>query len=262
MAEATLWHIEISHYNEKARWALDYKGVPHVRRAPTPGAHMAVALWLTRGKCATFPLLELDGERIGDSTRIIERLEQRFPEPPLYPEDPEERARALALEDFVDEQVAPHVRLLVWHEAIKDREAFGRFAARHGPLGERAVGVARAMGSAFVKLRYRVDEQGATELAKRKIAAGIDRVESELGDGEYLVGDRFTVADLTAASILYPFVMPPEGPRVMMEVPEPLRRYFDSLRDRPALDWVGEMFRRHRGTSAATRSTGLAATPA
>ena len=36
-ATPVLWHIEISHYNEKARWALDYKGVEHERRAPTPG---------------------------------------------------------------------------------------------------------------------------------------------------------------------------------------------------------------------------------
>jgi hypothetical protein len=28
-----LWHFPISHYNEKARWALDWKGIPHVRRA-------------------------------------------------------------------------------------------------------------------------------------------------------------------------------------------------------------------------------------
>ena len=32
-----LWHLEISHYNEKVRWALDYKSVAHVRRAVTPG---------------------------------------------------------------------------------------------------------------------------------------------------------------------------------------------------------------------------------
>ena len=31
-----LWHLEVSHYNEKARWALDYKRVRHVRRAVTP----------------------------------------------------------------------------------------------------------------------------------------------------------------------------------------------------------------------------------
>ena len=61
VAQPVLWHIEISHFNEKARWALDYKGVEHERRAPTPGAHMLVALWLTRGHNKTFPLLQLDG---------------------------------------------------------------------------------------------------------------------------------------------------------------------------------------------------------
>ena len=35
-----LWHIPISHYSEKARWALACKGVEHERRAPLPGAHI------------------------------------------------------------------------------------------------------------------------------------------------------------------------------------------------------------------------------
>ena len=40
MSKPILWHIEISHYNEKARWALDHKGVEHERRAPhAGGAH-------------------------------------------------------------------------------------------------------------------------------------------------------------------------------------------------------------------------------
>ena len=41
-----LWHIEISHFNEKARWALDLKGVAHELRALVPGYHIAVALAL------------------------------------------------------------------------------------------------------------------------------------------------------------------------------------------------------------------------
>jgi glutathione S-transferase len=86
-----LWHIEISHYNEKARWALDLKGVEHERRALVPGYHMAVALALTRGRCYTSPILELDGRRIGDSTAIIRALEERYPQPPLYPAEPVER---------------------------------------------------------------------------------------------------------------------------------------------------------------------------
>src|SRR5215210_6348174 len=90
-----LWHLKVSNYNEKARWALDFKGVPHVRRAVIPGRHEKVARRLAGGE--TFPVLELDGRAIGDSTDIIGELERRIPDPPLYPDDPEERTRALEL---------------------------------------------------------------------------------------------------------------------------------------------------------------------
>jgi hypothetical protein len=52
-----LWQIDVSHYSEKARWALDYKGVDAARGSPLPGVHMAIALCLTRGarKTSTAP---------------------------------------------------------------------------------------------------------------------------------------------------------------------------------------------------------------
>ena len=42
-----LWHIRISHYSEKVRWALDHEGVAYTGRTPPPGSHMSFALWLT-----------------------------------------------------------------------------------------------------------------------------------------------------------------------------------------------------------------------
>src|SRR6185436_18080347 len=62
----TLWHISLSHYSEKVRWALDHKQIPHRRRAVVvPGAHMVAAAWLTRDPSNfTFQVLELDGEAI------------------------------------------------------------------------------------------------------------------------------------------------------------------------------------------------------
>jgi glutathione S-transferase len=106
-----LWHLKVSHYNEKVRWALDYKRVPHIRRAAEPGPHRVIALRLTGAR--TFPVLELDGEAISDSTQIIEALERRYPEPPLYPADHVARRRALEIEDFFDEELGPYMRLLV-----------------------------------------------------------------------------------------------------------------------------------------------------
>ncbi len=94
-----LWHFPVSHYNEKARWALDWKRIPHVRRALAM-SYVPRALWAT-GQ-AKLPILFLDGRAIADSTRIIEALERLQPEPPLYPRDEAARRRALALEDFFD----------------------------------------------------------------------------------------------------------------------------------------------------------------
>src|SRR3954452_10947934 len=65
-----LWQLELSHYNEKVRWALDYKRVPHIRRSLLPGLHILKAKRLT-GDTSTTPVLTLDGRSIGDSTRII-----------------------------------------------------------------------------------------------------------------------------------------------------------------------------------------------
>jgi glutathione S-transferase len=120
---AVLWHIELSYYNEKARWALDYEAVPHVRRAPLPGLHGAYALALTRGTHRRLPVLELDGRRTSDSTAIIAALEAFRPDPPLYPSDAAERARALALEDFFDERLAPAVRRYAWFHTLPDVDA-------------------------------------------------------------------------------------------------------------------------------------------
>src|SRR5256885_14970088 len=90
-----LWHLEISHYNEKARWALDYKGIAHVRRAVTPALQELTARRLRAGR--TVPVLEMNGGAIGDSTKIIEEIERRWAGPPPYPPHPGGRSRALRL---------------------------------------------------------------------------------------------------------------------------------------------------------------------
>jgi glutathione S-transferase len=244
-----LWHIVISHFSEKVRWALAYKGIEHQRRAPLPGVHMLYALRLTRGSAKTFPVMRIDGRVIGDSTAIIAALEERQPDPPLYPTAPEERARALALEDWFDEQLGPPVRLAAWHEVTADRETLTEIAKQTLPPALRDLGPAPAAAAvfakAFVSVRYRATDEGEAARARAGVLAGLDRLERELGDGEYLVGDRFTVADLTAAALLYPLVNPPEGPE-LPPPPEAMERFRDPLKERSGYRWVAEMFRRHR----------------
>jgi glutathione S-transferase len=254
-----LWHIPISHYSEKVRWALDYKGVEHERRAPTtpPGAHMLVSLWRTRGRHKTFPLVLIDGRAIGDSTAIIAALEARWPEPPLYPEDPADRARALELEDWFDEEVGPHTRLLGWHEVLRDPDSLAEIVEQEVPpaLGRLPGGSRFAARSAslFAGLRYSVKSEERAERARARVLEAFDRLESELDGGEYLVGERFSVADLTAASLLYPLVSPPEAPQ-LPPPPESYERFRAPLKERPGYRWVEEMFRRHRSRGGALKA--------
>ena len=83
------------------------------------------------------------------------------------------------------------------------------------------------------------------ELAKAKILAAFDRLESELGRAITSSATSFTVADLTAASLLYPLVQPPEGPS-LPPPPEGFERFCAPLKERPGYRWVQDMFRRHR----------------
>lgn len=245
-----LWQIKVSHYNEKARWALDYKQISHKRRAPLPLFGTLPTAWiLTRG--ITLPVLRLDGRTIADSTQIIAALEERFPEPPLYPSDPAERQRALELEEFFDEQVAPQVRLVVWYETMKDSRAFVAAALPDSGVVMR-VGLRSSvpLARAAVKRRYGVTEASARE-ARRQIIAGMERLESEIGPSGYLAGDVFSVADLTAASLFTPLLQPPERPYLpAVEPPEPLREFRAELAQTAGSTWVFDMYRRHRGSSA------------
>src|SRR4051794_8647393 len=110
MSRPLLWHLPISHFSEKVRWALDWKGVPHRRRVMPPGLHPFAGLLMTGGRGFTMPVLAVDGQRIGDSTAIIAWLEERFLSRPLYPDDLSERARALELEDWFDENLGAAAR--------------------------------------------------------------------------------------------------------------------------------------------------------
>ena len=248
---AVLWHIEVSHYNEKARWALDYKGIPHERRVPMPGLHGIRALWLTRGAQRRLPVLELDGRAIGDSTAIIAALEEHRPEPPLYPPDPAQRARALELEDYFDEHLAPATRRFVFHHTLDDDDAVIATVFPHSrhPGRERLLRASAPLARRVVRRDYDIDDATAAR-ARTEIVAAMDRVEAELQPSGYLVGDGFGVADLTAAALFTPLIDAPGRQYQPATLVAPALELREELAARPGGAWVHEVFARHRGTSA------------
>ncbi len=244
-----LLHFRFSHYNEKVRWALDYKGVPHRRRSYLAGPHAPTARRLT-GQ-TSLPVLVINGEAIRDSTRIIEELERVVPSPPLYPDEAADRRRALDLEEFFDEELGPYARLAFFHLLLPHAGHSARYLANGGTRAQR---VLLRLGHPVIGRIYRkklgVTDEAAEE-ALGKIDAALDLLEAEIGLGGYLVGDQFTVADLTAAALAAPLVLPglPHQPNALC--PEPVLKFRRELEQRPAFAWVMQMYGRHRSKSAA-----------
>jgi glutathione S-transferase len=103
-----------------------------------------------------------------------------------------------------------------------------------------------------MRRRFQINPEAAAN-SRAKIVAAIDRLEREISASGYLVGDFFTVADLTAAALPYAVARPPEFPYAMVaddDLPISLRELLDSLAQRPGGRWVAEIYRRHRGASA------------
>ncbi|HEX2234267.1 MAG TPA: glutathione S-transferase C-terminal domain-containing protein, partial [Thermoleophilaceae bacterium] len=178
-------------------------------------------------------------------------LEQLRPDPPLYPADPEARRRALELEEYFDEELGPYVRPLATHYMLRDGGLFLSAFAPDLPRGRR--GLARAT---FPLLRRRVRasmgiDERAVELAFDKVRAAGELFQRELSPSGYLVGDGFSVADLTLAALVAPVVAPPQFPYPQPqrghELLEPVRR---PLAESGLQGWTLRIYASHRGESS------------
>lgn len=242
-ATPVLWQYNFSIYAEKARWALDYKGVPHKRRSLMPGEPRALAF----SRRGTLPVLDIEGERFGDSSDIVAALERRVPEPALYPSDPELCRRALELEELLDDRTGHDLRRVAFTSLIEHPDFVLEFLTFEQSAARSAfVRLTFPIGWKYASRRYAFNPD-AVERSWDSLREMLDRLEAER-DGDYLVGDAFSVADLTAAGLLYPLGWPPE---LQYDFPEPPHvERLESLRAHPIAGWVREMWARHRGCSA------------
>ena len=258
MSLPLLWHIPLSHFNEKVRWALDFKNIPHRRRCV--GADYLFKAWRATGH-GTLPILFLDGEPVGDSTAIIAALEQRQPEPALYPKDPARLRRALELEDYFDEVLGPSLRAaMVTPMFSEDPDLALRVLTTGMPAqAYRNLRPLARIFPAYYRFRHKIKAQRLHQ-DRADVTEALDRISRELQPSGYLVGEAFSVADLTAAALLSPLLQPAQLQYPLaVALPDSLRQYRHDVARHPAAQWTLEMYRRHRGSSAEVRRAKTAA---
>lgn len=123
-----LYEHPLSPYAQKCKIALWEKGVAFEARTPDLLAGGAQADFLAANPRAEVPaLVDDDGTAVFDSTIILEYVEDRWPDPPLLPATPAERARARMIEDVVD----THYDAVNWGmmEIVAFKRAEGALAA-------------------------------------------------------------------------------------------------------------------------------------
>jgi glutathione S-transferase len=245
-----LLHFHYSHFNEKVRWALDWKGIPHRRRALLPGPHAFTALRLT-GQTEV-PILRTEEGALYGSAAIIEALEARTPEPRLVPEDPEQREEALALQARFDEHYGPLVRRALFARLLDEGEfVCGFFGEGRGALSLSIYRALFPITRTFMKKGMGIGDTRSIGDALAATLEAFDLVAERSARTGYLVGDSFSVADLAAAALLAPAAGPTDSPMELPgRYPAVMNEWLGRWHSHPGRRWVEEMYRQHRLASA------------
>jgi glutathione S-transferase len=199
MPEAKLFVIPGSHPSRTAMLMLERKGIPYKRVDLMPVISKGV-LKAQRFGGITVPALKLDGKRVQGSMEIGRELDRLQPDPPLYPADPELRAKVEEAEAWGDEfQQKP--RRLSWWAFKKDRAPMASYTegARLGvPVGL-AVKTGGPLVTVAAKLNGSTDVGVSADLAS--LRADLDQIDAWIADG-VLGGPQPNAADYQIAPSL------------------------------------------------------------
>ncbi|REK00883.1 MAG: glutathione S-transferase [Acidobacteria bacterium] len=244
--------IPISHFCEKARWALDRASLDYAEEGHLQALHRRASL--AAGGTGQVPVLVTgDGHAVPDSTAILRWVDERLPESRrLYP-DGALGVEVAELAAHLDEPFGSDTRLWAYHWFLPDpRLAVGNLMrTRTIPLAQRAiVPLVLPLISLFVRRRYSIDSQSA-RAAEQRFVAVLDEVAERISDGRpFLLGDRLSAADVTFAALSSPISLPPEygSPIATLDdLPPRARRRMEPLHGHPACEFARGLYRRERG---------------
>ena len=234
-----------SHFCEKARWALDYKGLTFQPVAILPGFHLkTVRKYAPK---TSVPVLLHPPEVVQGSAAIIDYLDKNYPEHRLTPDDAEERRTSLAIEQDMDARLGENIRQILYYWLL-DHPGFLCHCFAH-PLPFYKQLVFRLTYPYLRKVIHQVYvvSPGKVEQARHEFDAALAELEEILKESPYLVGEQFSRADVTVASLLSQLVMPPEHPLPWREIPDERAKLFiDDYREHPVSSWVRKMYKKYR----------------
>lgn len=198
-----LYSMNGSHFASKCRVVIYEKGAP-VEIVPIPGGDLKSPEYLKVYPMGKTPCLQVDGQIIGESEVINEYLEEKFPQKPLLPKDPEARARVRSVTRFHDLYLEPPLRALFPQVSAKEKDQ--KF------IGEKL-----------------------TEIKTR-----LDQLETLLSNGPYALGAAFTLADcaLVPTAFFLNLMLPMIGGPAFTEGHPKIAAWWTKVQERPTVQKV------------------------
>ena len=169
-----VYGASVSPFVRKVRVMLAEKGLKYELDpvAPFPPRPEFLAI-SPLGKIPAFRDTDLPKPNtLSDSTVICDYIEHKYPTPPLFPAAPYDRARALWFEEYADSFVAGNlVRGLFFERIVKKM------------------------------LKQETDDSICEKALREDMPKVCAYLEKELGGNDYLIGNTFSIADISVASM-------------------------------------------------------------
>ncbi len=267
-----LYQFELSHFSEKVRLILDYKGLPYRKIEVTPGLGQ-IDLFRMSGQ-RQVPVLKDGNDVIADSTAIAFYLDKKYPEKPILPLDAQARALTLMLEEWADASIALNGRAAMigaFNQDAEFRKAFFptqtpdaiQSLVNGMPDSVRSLGsmVANGVPTVVKNMVGAVPGEllsiggtvagfgsNAVKSAKRDLAQNLEALSILLSEKPYLVTHHPTLADFAVAGLSM-YIKFPSSPA--LNIPLPLKdRGIPGLADDPAyaafFNWRDQLYLDYR----------------
>jgi glutathione S-transferase len=241
--------IPISHFCEKARWALERAGIRYEERAHLQVLHRFAVR--RAGGGTTAPVL-VCGERVlADSSDILELADARAPEDRrLYPRDPGEAEAVMALQRDFDQRLGPEARRWMYNELHGRKDLALAYGCTGVPAWQRRIFPLAYRPVEGLVMRFLDVSPATAARSERDVRETFDRVGEQLADGRpYICGESFTAADLTFSALAAAVLVPPEYGVPLPppdELPTPMAAVVRELREHPAGAHAMRMYREQR----------------
>jgi glutathione S-transferase len=227
-----LYTFTLSHFCEKARWALDRAGADYREVILMPGFHRGRMKAL--GGCGQVPVLTSGARVVEGSGAILDFADSLGGVPPS---DPALRAEALEWEGYLDREVGETLRRVLYFHLFEQPRLLVRAWSLGAPFWAPPVYTLLRPRAVRALKRYLHIDAANVQRDEQRLLAAFARVSDHLATHPFLVGDAFSRADLTLAALSSPLLRPSEHPWRLPDAQERI----------PA---VGELARQLRATGA------------